>query len=215
MIVGNRSRSGAAALCAVLLLAGCAAADGSGGAETPASAPAPPALASAPPLTPPPVPAPDPAAAAPARTVGVEPARLSVPAMGLDEPLIALGIQSDGAMEVPVDYDDVGWFSGGGRPGGSGRTVIAAHVDSRSGPAVFFRLGELAPGDEIAVSGVDGSDHRYRVTAVESHAKAAFPTARVFGATLEEELILVTCGGEYDAAIGRYRDNLVVFASPL
>ncbi|WP_258067698.1 class F sortase, partial [Rathayibacter sp. AY1G9] len=157
----------------------------------------------------------DPAAAAPARTVGVEPARLSVPAMGLDEPLIALGIQSDGAMEVPVDYDDVGWFSGGGRPGGSGRTVIAAHVDSRSGPAVFFRLGELAPGDEIAVSGVDGSDHRYRVTAVESHAKAAFPTARVFGATLEEELILVTCGGEYDAAIGRYRDNLVVFASPL
>ncbi|WP_244248127.1 class F sortase [Rathayibacter sp. VKM Ac-2801] len=156
-----------------------------------------------------------PAAAAPTPTVGVEPARLSVPAMGLDEPLIALGIQSDGAMEVPVDYDDVGWFSEGGRPGGSGRTVIAAHVDSRSGPAVFFRLGELAPGDEIAVSGVDGSDHRYRVTAVESHAKAAFPTARVFGATLEEELILVTCGGEYDTAIGRYRDNLVVFAAPV
>ncbi|WP_258066844.1 class F sortase [Rathayibacter sp. AY2B7] len=138
-----------------------------------------------------------------------------MPAMGLDEPLIALGIQSDGAMEVPVDYDDVGWFSGGGRPGGSGRTVIAAHVDSRSGPAVFFRLGELAPGDEIAVSGVDGSDHRYRVTEVESYAKAAFPTGRVFGATLEEELILVTCGGEYDTAIGRYRDNLVVFASPI
>ncbi|PPG50531.1 class F sortase [Rathayibacter sp. AY2B3] len=213
--MGTRSRRGAAALCAALLLGGCAAADGSGGAATPASAPAPPVLASAPPVASSPVTAPDPAAAAPARTVGVEPARLSVPAMGLDEPLIALGIQSDGAMEVPADYDDVGWFSGGGRPGGSGRTVIAAHVDSRSGPAVFFRLGELAPGDEIAVSGVDGSDHRYRVTAVESHAKAAFPTARVFGATLEEELILVTCGGEYDAAIGRYRDNLVVFASPL
>ncbi|PPI19023.1 class F sortase [Rathayibacter sp. AY1B1] len=213
--MGTRSRSGAAALCAALLLGGCAAADGSGGAETPASAPAPPVLASAPPVASSPVTAPDPAAAAPARTVGVEPARLSVPAIGLDEPLIALGIQSDGAMEVPADYDDVGWFSGGGRPGGSGRTVIAAHVDSRSGPAVFFRLGELAPGDEIAVSGVDGSEHRYRVTAVESHAKAAFPTARVFGATLEEELILVTCGGEYDAAIGRYRDNLLVFASPL
>ncbi|KZX20235.1 class F sortase [Rathayibacter tanaceti] len=148
------------------------------------------------------------------RTLGVEPARIAAPAMGLDEPLIGLGIQADGAMEVPVDYDDVGWFSGGGRPGGSGRTVIAGHVDSRSGPAVFFRLDELAPGDDVVVTGVDGSEHRYRVTAAEAHPKADFPTARVFGATLEEELVLVTCSGEYDRTVGRYEDNLVVFASP-
>jgi len=160
-------------------------------------------------------PAPVTAAPTPVLGVGVEPARLSVPAMGLDEALIPLGIAADGTMEVPVDYDDVGWFSGGGRPGGTGRTVIAAHVDSRSGPAVFFRLGELGVDDEIELTGVDGSLHRYRVTATEAHPKAAFPTAAVFGGTLEDEVVLVTCAGDYDTSIGRYEDNLVVFASRL
>ncbi|WP_236720050.1 class F sortase [Rathayibacter sp. VKM Ac-2630] len=158
-------------------------------------------------------PAPVTAAPTPVLGVGVEPARLSVPAMDLEEALIPLGIAADGTMEVPVDYDDVGWFSGGGRPGGTGRTVIAAHVDSRSGPAVFFRLRELAVDDEIELTGVDGSLHRYRVTATESHPKAAFPTAAVFGGTLEDEVVLVTCAGAYDTGIGRYEDNLVVFAS--
>ncbi|MCJ1695891.1 class F sortase [Rathayibacter caricis] len=160
-------------------------------------------------------PAPVTAAPTPVLGVGVEPARLSVPAMGLDEALIPLGIAADGTMEVPVDYDDVGWFSGGGRPGGTGRTVIAAHVDSRSGPAVFFRLGELGVDDEIELTGVDGSLHRYRVTATEAHPKAAFPTTAVFGGTLEDEVVLVTCAGDYDTGIGRYEDNLVVFASRL
>lgn len=132
--------------------------------------------------------------------------------MELDESIIPLGIQSDGTMEVPEDYDDVGWFTGGGSPGGFGPTVIAGHVDSRSGPAVFFRLGELVVGDRFAVTGVDGQVFEYQVYKVEDHAKAAFPTVDVFGATLTDEVRLITCGGEYDQSIGRYTDNLVVFA---
>jgi LPXTG-site transpeptidase (sortase) family protein len=133
--------------------------------------------------------------------------------MGLDESLIPLGIQRDGTMEVPVDYDDVGYFTGGGQPGGVGPTVIAAHVDSRSGPAVFFRLGEMVVGDRFTVTGVDGTIFEYEVYKIEDHAKAQFPTVNVFGATPTDEVRLITCGGEYNEAIGRYVDNLVVFAA--
>jgi sortase (surface protein transpeptidase) len=133
--------------------------------------------------------------------------------MELTESLIPLGIQSDGTMEVPEDYDDVGWFTGGGLPGGVGPTVIAGHVDSRSGPAVFFRLGEMVVGDRFTIAGVDGTNFDYEVYKVEDHAKAEFPTVDVFGATMTDEVRLITCGGEYNESIGRYTDNLVVFAS--
>jgi len=165
------------------------------------------------PTAPTPEPAPQAATLADALPAGVAPVSLTVPAMELTESLIPLGIQSDGTMEVPEDYDDVGWFTGGGLPGGVGPTVIAGHVDSRSGPAVFFRLGEMVVGDRFTVSGVDGTTFDYEVYKIEDHAKAEFPTVDVFGATMTDEVRLITCGGEYNESIGRYTDNLVVFAS--
>ena len=159
---------------------------------------------------------PSPAAPAPTPAVatGAEPARVAVPAIELDEPLIGLGIASTGAMEVPVDADEVGWFTGGGRPGGRGPTVVAAHVDSTSGPAVFFRLSELVPGDEVTVTTVEGTVVRYVVDEVVDVPKAEFPTARVFGAQPTDQLRLITCGGVFDPGSGHYDQNRVVFASP-
>jgi LPXTG-site transpeptidase (sortase) family protein len=157
-------------------------------------------------------PAPKAATPADARPAGVAPASITVPAMGLTETLIPLGIQADGTMEVPEDYDDVGWFTGGGMPSGVGPTVIAGHVDSRSGPAVFFRLGEMVVGDRFTVTGADGALFEYEVSKIENHAKARFPTVDVFGATPTDEVRLITCGGLYDESIGRYTDNLIVFA---
>jgi sortase (surface protein transpeptidase) len=137
---------------------------------------------------------------------------VSIPAIGLAEPLIDLGIASDGAMEVPGDFDDVGWFTGGGRPGGYGPLVIAAHVDSPRGPAVFVRLRDLVPGDAVEVTDEAGTVHRYRVVEVAVHPKASFPTMRVFGAVANDELRLITCGGVFDAQAGSYEDNRVVYA---
>jgi len=201
----------AVALTAALVLTGCASGTTGptptrsvgAGAEpsAPASAPAPPAT-------------PSPEPAAPVVAVGAEPARVSVPAIDLDEPLIGLGIAEGGAMEVPVDADEVGWFTGGGRPGGRGPTVIAAHVDSTTGPAVFFRLSELVPGDEVTVTTVEGTAVRYVVDEVVDVPKAEFPTARVFGARPGDELRLITCGGVFDPGSGHYDENRVVFASP-
>jgi LPXTG-site transpeptidase (sortase) family protein len=146
---------------------------------------------------------------------GIAPAAVSVPAIGLDAPLIDLGIADDGAMEVPVDANDVGWFTGGGTPGGRGPTVIAAHVDSASGPAVFARLDELVVGDRVDVTTVDGGVVSYAVTEVVDVPKAEFPTVRVFGAQPTDQLRLITCGGVFDRGSGHYDQNRVVFAEPV
>ncbi|WP_316317218.1 class F sortase [Clavibacter michiganensis] len=201
----------AGALIPLAVLAGCAPAD-------PGPAPAaPPAAATAAPSAPPTT------APRPCTTVGADvggslgavPTRVAIPAIDLDQPLIDLGIAADGRMEVPVDFDDVGWFTGGGRPGGRGPTVIAAHVAPRVGPAAFGRLAELGVGDEVSVQDVDGGSTRYVVTEVADFPKADFPTARVFGAQATDQLRLITCGGIFDRSVGHYEDNRVVFAEPV
>ncbi|MEY2849700.1 MAG: hypothetical protein RI885_2367 [Actinomycetota bacterium] len=144
---------------------------------------------------------------------GEAPAAVTIPAIGLAESLIDLGINGDGTMEVPADFDDVGWFTGGGRPGGIGPTVIAGHVDSPSGPAVFVRLRELVVGSTFQVTDVAGETFDYEVYEVGQYPKADFPTSRVFGATATDEVRLITCTGVFDTSIGHYDDNRVVFAS--
>ena len=206
----------AAVLAGTGLLAGCApgadvaAGPGAGATTVPGEGGSP-----APSGTPSATPGPAPGAAAPVLAEGVVPARVDVPAIDLSEPLIDLGLDGEGAMEVPVDADDVGWFTGGGRPGGRGPTVIAGHVDSTTGPAVFFRLDELVVGDEVTVTDVEGGVVRYTVTEVIDVPKAEFPTARVFGAQPTDQLRLVTCGGAFDRASGHYEENRVVFAEPV
>lgn len=154
--------------------------------------------------------APDPSRTFPAE--GTVPARLDIPSLDLTDDLIDLGIEADGSMQVPEDWQQTGWFTGGGKPGGRGPTVLAGHVDSPTGPAVFARLNELAAGDEVRVTDVAGTVHTYVVTEVSSHAKADFPTADVFGVIPRDELRLITCGGIFDQASGHYEDNLVVHA---
>jgi sortase (surface protein transpeptidase) len=141
------------------------------------------------------------------------PARLTVPALGLDEELIDLGIGTDGTMEVPQDFSRVGWFTGGGRPGGIGPTVLAGHVDSAVGPAVFFDLGLLQAGDRFSVTDVAGAVFDYEVYRAEDFPKDEFPTGEVFGALLDDEVRLITCTGLFDESVGHYEDNRVVFAA--
>jgi sortase (surface protein transpeptidase) len=144
---------------------------------------------------------------------GVSPEAVAIPAIGVSAPLIRLGLQPDRRMEVPEDFAVAGWYGGGPRPGEPGPAVIAGHVDSRTGPAVFYRLGELRPGDVVVVRYPGRSQARFRVKRTERHPKRAFPTSRVYGDTAGAALRLVTCGGTFDRASGHYRDNVIVFAT--
>lgn len=138
--------------------------------------------------------------------------RLEIPEIDLDEPVIELGLTADGHMEVPSDYDDVGWFSGGGRPGGIGPTVLAGHVDSATGPAVFDRLREVSRGDVVTLENSSGVAANYRVESAENYSKSSFPTVDVFGAIQADVIRLITCSGAFDEAVGSYDKNFVVFA---
>jgi hypothetical protein len=140
------------------------------------------------------------------------PVRLTIPAIGVATPLVRLGRERDGGMQVPVDFGRAGWFAEGPVPGQVGPAVIAGHVDSRTGPAVFFRLRELRPGDTVQVELADGARLKFVVEQARRFPKATFPTAEVFGPAPWAALRLVTCGGDFDRARGSYRDNLVVFA---
>jgi len=140
------------------------------------------------------------------------PRRLTIPAIAVTAPIEPLGVEPDGTLQVPTDFEATGWYRLGAKPGDPGPAVIVGHVDSQSGPAVFYRLGTLAPRDVIRVSWKRGASVFFRVYAVREYAKTAFPTRLVYGRTKAPELRLVTCGGPFDAETGHYLDNVVVFA---
>ncbi len=141
----------------------------------------------------------------------VDPERIVIPAIGVDEHVDRAGIDTDGEMQVP-DFGDTAWFTPSVKPGRIGPSVITGHVDSRSGPDVFFDLKDLATGDEIDIHGDDGTIVTFAVTGVEQHKKDDYPRERVHGATDGPELRLITCGGIFDPDVGHYDDNIIVFA---
>jgi hypothetical protein len=155
-----------------------------------------------------------PVATAPRRRAGraPRPVRIAIPAIGVRASVTALGLDSKGALEVPHDFATTGWWKGGPRPGERGPAVIDGHVDSYTGPAVFFRLGNLRRGDAIIVERADGSRVRFRVQRSARYPKTRFPTAEVYGPTRTPALRLVTCSGTFDRSSGHYLDNTVVYA---
>jgi hypothetical protein len=140
------------------------------------------------------------------------PVRIEIPGIGVKAPIIRLGLNPDKTLEVPKDFGDTGWWSGGPRPGEPGPAVIAGHVDSYTGPAVFYRLSELRPQDTVIVVRRDGTRGRFSVVGSARYPKSDFPTQRVYGATSGPTLRLITCGGAFDRSTGHYVDNTVVFA---
>ena len=141
------------------------------------------------------------------------PRRISIPAIGVSARIIPLRLDAGGTMQTPTRWEDTGWFEPGPEPGERGPAVITGHVDSTSGPAVFYRLRELRRGDLIRIRRADGSVVRFRVEGLERWPKAEFPTRRVFGKTHIAALRLVTCSGNFDASTGHYVDNTIVYAA--
>lgn len=172
---------------------------------TPVTAP-PGITQAAPPAVPPTVPA---AVAAPAR--------LDVPDLGLEVPVVPVGVDEVGALEVPADPRVAGWWSSGAVPGAAqGSTVLAAHVDAAGvGAGPLSRLLRAPLGTVVEVGTTDGSTLRYALTERRSHAKDAGLPAELFRADGPPRLVVITCGGAFDVAAGRYADNVVIVASPV
>jgi sortase (surface protein transpeptidase) len=140
------------------------------------------------------------------------PTEVNITAIGVHASVVPLGRNPDGSTEVPQSFQAAGWYEDGPRPGDPGPAVILGHVDSLHGPAVFYHLKELSPGQLIEVSGA-GESYTFRVDTVASFTKDHFPTALVFDPVPVPALRLVTCGGSFDDKRRSYRSNVVVFAT--
>jgi hypothetical protein len=143
------------------------------------------------------------------------PLRLRVSRVGIDTDLMVLGQEPDHTVQVPPDEDGspAGWYGLGATPGEPGPAVVLGHVDSRSGPAVFYNLGAMHAGDQVSVGRDDGSTANFTVDRVARYEKSAFPTRAVYGDVGQATLRLVTCGGRFDRNGGGYSENVIVFAT--
>jgi sortase (surface protein transpeptidase) len=143
------------------------------------------------------------------------PVSLTIPLIGVQTQLMTLGLAADGTMQVPPlsSASVAGWFTGSPRPGAVGSAIIVGHIDSEGAPAVFYRLDELRPGDDVYVKRADGTTAKFRVTSRQTYLKDHFPTQTVYGPTPDAELRLITCGGTFDYATHHYLSNIVVYAT--
>ncbi|MEO6715119.1 MAG: class F sortase [Mycobacteriales bacterium] len=192
-----------------------------------ASSPVPAALAASVPAAPPsaarPAAAPAPASGTPIRTYPLKlsdlpparpgPTRVVIDRIGVQAAVTAVTNTPSGELGVPARADLVGWYQNSAQPGERGAVVLAAHVDLKGVRGVFFRLADLRKGDAVTVHGSDGV-HRYRVASVTQVAKDAIGRTKVFDVAGPDELVLVTCGGQFDRVARSYRDNVVVRAMP-
>ncbi|WP_171064220.1 class F sortase [Actinomadura soli] len=139
------------------------------------------------------------------------PVRLTVPRIRLRTSLVPLGLRDDHRVEVPFNADQAGWYRLGPWPGSIGAAVLIGHVDSSRGPGVFFRIGELRPGDQAGVQRADGSTAVFQIDSVERVKKTKFPTRRVYTDPGYAAIRLVTCGGSFDTDTGHYTDNVIAY----
>jgi sortase (surface protein transpeptidase) len=144
------------------------------------------------------------------------PVHLDIPAINVSTALIELGLNADGTIAVPPLQAGApaGWYRNLASPGEVGPAVILGHVDTaRDGPAVFYQLRELRPGDEVSVRRADGRTAVFGVDRVAEYPKAQFPSGEVYGATDRPVLRLITCGGTFDRLHRSYRGNVIVYAT--
>ncbi|MCX4751069.1 class F sortase [Kitasatospora sp. NBC_01287] len=142
-----------------------------------------------------------------------DPVRIRIPSIRVDAPVTGLGLDPDRHLSTPpvAVKNLVGWYRDGASPGAVGNAIAIGHVDTMTGPAVFYLLGLLHPGDLVEVTRRDHRIAVFTIDAVRVYPKSAFPDTAVYGPTRRSELHLITCGGSYDKRSG-YQSNTVVSA---
>ena len=144
-----------------------------------------------------------------------DPVSVEIPRIDAKSALVPLGLNPDGTLEVPPVSRPMqaGWYSLGPTPGETGPAVIVGHVDGNRQKGIFYRLRELAPGDEVLVARKDGTTLTFVVSHVDKVDKDEFPSDAVYGDTPDPQLRLITCGGSFDRTVHSYRDNIIAYAT--
>lgn len=138
---------------------------------------------------------------------------MRIPAIGVAAAVGSMGLNQDRTVEVPTRPLEAGWYRGGPTPGQLGSAVILGHVDSKTGPAVFYRLRQLHKGDRVDVTLANGGVAHFAIDRVTTYPNAKFPATKVYGSHGVSSLQLVTCGGAYDHVAKAYTANVVAYSS--
>ncbi|MEU7105324.1 class F sortase [Streptomyces sp. NPDC046215] len=142
------------------------------------------------------------------------PTRFRAPAIRVDAPVQPLSLAADGTLASPPEDDRnlAGWYADGTAPGAAGTAIVAGHVDTAVGPAVFYNLGALKKGHTLEVARADGRTAVFTVDAIEVYSRTDFPSQKVYGPAKRAELRVITCGGGFDTETQTYLGNVVVYA---
>ncbi|MCC6628185.1 MAG: class F sortase [Chloroflexi bacterium] len=141
------------------------------------------------------------------------PQRLLIPSLRVNAPVRAVAVDAQGNMESPATAWETAWYAPGPRPGQIGNAAIAGHVDFAGvGPAVFWSLRALDPGDAVWVIDDTGARRRFLIEIVADYRPAEAPLERVFGDHAEANLNLLTCAGDFDPLSRSYDRRVVAYA---
>ncbi|MFC0270439.1 class F sortase [Metabacillus herbersteinensis] len=143
--------------------------------------------------------------------VGITPTTIEIPSINVNAPIEDVGRIDNGQMGVPEDFNNVGWFEPGAKPGAPGNSVMAGHVDSKTGPAVFYKLDTLKEGDEVIISGKDGEKKTFVVVGSESYPRTDAPVEKIFDFSYGSKLNLITCTGDFNREARTHEERLVVY----
>lgn len=151
--------------------------------------------------------------------IAISPNRIDIPALKAQAPIVDVGTTPNGELDVPLNPRTVGWWSPGAKPGAAkGTAILAGHINYAGVTGTFANIGRLRPGDEIDVYGKQNAGGKakiaFRVTGVRTYHKTRLPYRQLFDQSSVGRMVLVTCGGPFDASTGNYLDNVVAFAVP-
>lgn len=214
MLSRMKTALGAAALAALVALgvAGCSAGTGEADGSAPKATASPTASATPGAGAAGRIQDPDTESLSDAPAAGVVPSKIVIPSLDVSAGMQDLAIGAAGELDPPTNATDAGWYAKGVVPGAVGPAIIAGHIDSTTGPGVFLHLARLKEGDTVEVVLSNGDVQTWTVTGSRAALKTEFPTSDVYGTSPTPQLRLITCGGTFDASIGHYDENTIVFA---
>lgn len=145
-----------------------------------------------------------------------EPQLIDIPAIDVSSAVFAVGKDANGTIAVPQpgpDLNKAAWYESSVTPGQPGPSVIIGHVDTTEGPSIFWRLGDLRPGDAVSVTREDGNVAKFTVDGVRDYPdRNDFPTALVYGGDLSRSTTRIVTCTNFDTETRTYLGNTVVFA---
>lgn len=123
------------------------------------------------------------------KNAGVVPYALTIPRLGMQKKLGAVGLSESGTLQTPKKSTEASWYQQAAAPGQVGPGVIVGAMQGHH--AIFAHLGELVKGDTALVTRMDSTTIQFRVDKVQTVSVDRFPSQSVYGMTDDPQLRLI------------------------